>query len=548
MNSRVVFIAAVVASCFMRLSLTYAQQGEGDESTATVSASEEIRQGLTARQMNDYVDELSAVGRVITDLTMQFDGSEMRFDAKSDVNADKRPWIIQINLTDQQLRAATRKYKAEFDPVIQRTANAGRTTYHSIVWVQKSGSDNKLTLPEGEIPQTGEVGKDLTPLNDLMTSVLSENNLPGATLAVAFEQTLLFERGFGYSELDPKTPMAPNTTMRIASISKPITAVAVLLLLQDGKLSLDDSALTHLSRHQTASFSEQDALKADPRWKDVTVRHLLQHSAGFDRDASKDTVFQLPEITKTLSLRKLARSNDMVRYQLNRPLDFDPGTKYEYSNIGYCLLGRIIESVSGISYSEFVQQRILDRCGMKQTRLARTRFMHRADDEAHYYVQEPRKTPAVWVGFDGRKNRMELVDQPYGLWDIEVMDSHGGWTSTSGDLIRFVMALEHLDSPLLNEETRSEMLAPPSFDPEAKEGFWYGCGWNVRNLDDGTATYWHTGLLAGTSTLLVHRGDGYSWAVLFNCDRTDKKELSATVIDSKLHRAVNQIRDAVTRP
>ncbi len=232
------------------------------------------------------------------------------------------------------------------------------------------------------------MGKDLTPLNDLMQSVLSENNLPGATLAVAFEQTLLFERGFGYSELDPKTPMAPNTTMRIASISKPITAVAVLLLLQDGKLSLDDSALTHLSGHQTESFSEQDALKADPRWKNVTVRHLLQHSAGFDRDVSKDTVFQLPEITKTLSLRKLARSNDMVRYQLNRPLDFDPGTKYEYSNIGYCILGRIIESVSGMSYSEFVQQRILDPCGMKQTRLARTRFIHRANDEAHYYVQE----------------------------------------------------------------------------------------------------------------------------------------------------------------
>ncbi|MFN9720934.1 MAG: serine hydrolase domain-containing protein [Planctomycetota bacterium] len=522
---------------------TVAAQQDAESGNA-LPGQQEILEDLTAAELNQSIDQLSAAGRVVTDLTMRFDGTQMRFDATIDVNAEKRPWIVQLNLTDQQYRAATRKYKAAFDPVIHQTVSAGRTKYHSVVWLQKTETGSELKIPEGPLPESGELGKNLQPLNALMRSVLAENHLPGATLAVAFEQTLLFERGFGYSQLDPPVTMQPNATMRIASISKPITAVAVLLLAQDGVLDLDEFALTCLSRHPSGNFDANAAAMADPRWKQITVRQLLQHTAGMDRDVSKDTVFQLPEISRALSLKKLAKSNDMVRYQLRQSLDFDPGTKHRYSNIGYCILGRIIEAVSGKDYADFVQQRILTPCGMTQTRLARTRLTHRAEDEVRYYVQKPKKTPAVWVGFESRNpNRVDLVDEPYGMWDIEVMDSHGGWTSTAPDLLRFVMALEHPTSPLLNSSLRSEMLKPPEFGPDASDGSWYGCGWSVRNLNDGTATYWHTGLLAGTSAILVHRRDGYLWAVLFNCDRSQDDQLCSTLIDSRMHWAVNEVRD-----
>lgn len=500
-----------------------------------------VERGLTAARLNEYVDELSSADRMVSDLEMRFVGTEMLFDATTIVNSDKRPWIVQMNLTDQQFRAASKKYKSDFEMTIHRSLTAQGTRYHAVVWVQAAESGEALKIPEGTLPETGELGADLAPLNELMRSMVSDNNIPGATLAVAFEQTMLFERGFGYSELDPVTPMSPTANMRIASLSKPITAVAILLLVQDGSLQLDEGALKYLEKHPKGRFDSAAAIAVDDRWQHVTVRHLLQHSGGFDRDASKDTVFQLPEISKTLDLKKLARSNDMVRFQLGRPLDFDPGSKYAYSNIGFCLLGRIIEAVSGKDYGEFVQERILTPCGMTQTRLAKTRFKDRADDEAHYYTQTGKKSPAVWLGFDPKgRSRLEIVPQPYGMWDIEVMDSHGGWTSMAGDLVRFIMALETPEKPLLTAELRRTMLSPPSFDPDGTAGYWYGCGWNVRNLtDDGAATYWHNGLLAGTSTLMVHRRDGYIWAVLFNCDKTKDDKQCSTVIDSQIHRAVD---------
>lgn len=91
----------------------------------------------------------------------------------------------------------------------------------------------------------------------------------------------------------------------------------------------------------------------------MTVEQLLNHSAGWDREKSKDTVFQLVTVTQQLGLKKLARNNDILQYQLKQPLDFEPGSQYAYSNVGYCMLGRIIEAVSGKTYEEFVRERIL---------------------------------------------------------------------------------------------------------------------------------------------------------------------------------------------
>ena len=504
---------------------------------------EQVERGLTAAQMNQLVDQLSSADRIVTDLTLRFDGSQILFDATTSLNSDRKPWLVQLNLKDGPYRAAVKKYKDDFDAVVHRSLTVGGTRYHSVVWAQSSERGVELRIPEGPLPETGATGADLKPLNALMRRMVQDNNLPGATMAVAFEQEILFERGFGYSELAPATPMPANATMRIASLSKPITAVGVLLLVQDGSLNLDEPALSYLAKHPKGKFDSEAAAEADFRWSKVTVRHLLQHSGGTDRDASEDTVFQLPEISKALNLRKLAKSNDMVRYQLGRALDFDPGSKYVYSNIGYAMLGRIIEAVSGKDYEQFIQERILTPHGMMQTRLAKTRLKDRASDEVRYYTQKEKKTPAVWAGLDGRgRDKVEMVLEPYGLWDIEVMDSHGGWTSTAADLLRFIMALEDPEKPLLNDATRKEMLKPPGFDPEGSRGVWYGCGWNVRNLtDDGAATYWHNGLLAGTSTIMVHRRDGYSWAVLFNCNTTKDGRQCANVIDSQVHQAVAEL-------
>ncbi len=496
------------------------------------------RTDVATSDMAAFVDELISQGRVITDLKVRIVDRKIVFDVIHVINKENVPWLIQINVSDKEYRAFSRRNAADgFENIVHRQITANRKKLHSSVWVQKSNGNEELTLPDGPIPATGDLGKDLEPLNEFLLETLRANNIPGATVAVASDGKIIFDRGFGYSDLEPPTPMTPNTTMRIASISKPITAVAVLLLVEDGKLKLDDPVIDLLTRDGKFTLPAE----ADPRWNRITIRNLLQHSGGWNRDKSKDTMFELAEITRSAKLDKIARIPDVVRYQLSRPLDFEPGTEYQYSNVGYCLLGRVIETVSKQTYEEFVNDRILIPAEMTQTRLGKTRLSDRADDEAHYYTQTIKTFPAIWeVTSDKTSGGFEMVSAPYGQWDLEVMDAHGGWTSTASDLVRFAMAIESPDTPLLTPDSFSLMKARPSF-AEPTDNSWYGLGWDVRPIAGlEQANMWHMGLISGSSTILVKHWDNCVWAVLFNTDRTKDDKTCAGLIDGPMHSAVSR--------
>ena len=495
------------------------------------------RTGIASSEMSAYVDQLISQKRLITDLKVRIIDRKIVFDVSHTANKSEIPWLIQINISDGEYRAFSKRYTADgYENSIHRQITANRKKLHSTVWVQKSSGSKVLTLPDGPIPASGDLGKDLEPLNELLLESLRANNIPGATVAVASEGKIIFERGFGYSDLEPPTPMAPNTTIRIASISKPITAVAVLLLVEDGKLQLDDLVIDFLTRDRKFSLPAD----ADPAWNRITIRNLLQHSGGWNRDKSKDTMFELAEVTRSAKLDKIARIPDVVRYQMSQPLDFEPGSEYQYSNVGYCLLGRVIEAASEQSYESFVTRRILIPAGMTQTRLGKTRLSDRADDEAHYYTQTIKTYPAVWeVASDKTSGGFEMVSAPYGQWDLEVMDAHGGWTSTASDLVRFAMAMESPDNPLLTSDSLRVMKERPTFAGPA-EGSWYGLGWDVRPIGGlEQANMWHIGLISGSSTILVKRWDNCVWAVLFNTDQTKDGKACSKVIDGPMHSAVS---------
>lgn len=504
-------------------------------------AEETIRTEISDDQIAAYIDELAQSRRVVTGLKVTVKAGKPSYDVTAVDDPKQRPWVIEVNISDADFKASSKKYELDgFAMKIHEVAVINRKRRHSAVWIQDPESAVQLTLPAGDLPESGQVGRDLLPLNELMRRTLRENNIPGATLAVTYRGELLFDRGFGYSDISSMTPMPAAANMRIASVSKPVTAVATLLLVEDGKLKLDEKVLELLAKHPSYSFDTEVAIKSDHRWSAITVKQLLNHSAGWDREKSKDTVFQLVTVTQQLGLRKLARNNDILQYQFRQPLDFEPGSMYSYSNVGYCMLGRIIEAVSGQTYEEFVRERILSVVGMTQTRLGKTRLTDRAPDESRYYTQKISQAPAVWeLATEKKGTTFEMVAPTYGQWDLEVMDSFGGWTSTAQDLVRFIDAIDAEKSPLLTEESRKLMLDSPSFTDRSTAAVWYGLGWNVRAVDDmGHNNYWHTGSFAGTSSLLVRRYDGYSWAVIFNVDRTSKGDRCADVIDRELHKAV----------
>ncbi|HLY58659.1 MAG TPA: serine hydrolase domain-containing protein, partial [Stellaceae bacterium] len=234
----------------------------------------------------------------------------------------------------------------------------------------------------------------------------------------------------------------------------------------------------------------------------------------------------------------------IVRYTMGRRLDFDPGSKYVYSNFGYCVLGRAIEAASGMAYHDYVTQHVLQPIGIRRMRLGRNLLADRAPGEVRYYDAQHRTGRAISGPHIGSQ-----VPLPYGVECIETMDANGGWIASAVELVRFADAFNDIrNSVLLDEASIRAMLARPAGPPGMENGKpatdWYACGWSVRPADEkaGRYTRWHGGLLAGSSTLLVCRDDGLNWAAVFNSDSDHAgKEFGAT-IDPLLHQTADGIK------
>jgi CubicO group peptidase (beta-lactamase class C family) len=350
-----------------------------------------------------------------------------------------------------------------------------------------------------------------------MAAFMKKNGAPGGALAVVKDGRLALAKGYGRADVDEPTPVEPTSLFRIASLSKPITAVAVLALAQKGTLDLDGKAF--------ALLELKPPEKGDPRLADITVRHLLHHTAGWDRDRSGDPMFQSIEIAEAEGSAPPADARAIIRWMMGRPLDFDPGTRHAYSNFGYCVLGRILEKVSGESYESHVKKAVLEPMGITRMRLGRSLLKDRAEGEVRYAQPNTRAARSV---FGGERD----VPWPYGGFCIEAMDAHGGWIASAVDLARFASSLEKV-LEAKSVETMFErppgLGAPPAY---------YACGWMVRPVGDKPGrNAWHAGSLPGTNALLVRRQDGLAWAALFN---------QRSKGDGEIETALHQAADAVT--
>jgi CubicO group peptidase (beta-lactamase class C family) len=377
------------------------------------------------------------------------------------------------------------------------------------------------------IPVTGDEVPGLKPFDQLLLQFMRENQVPGCSLAVGRRGELVYARGFGFADEKRMVPVTPRWLFRIASVSKPVTAVAVMQLVQAGKIALDEPVLKYVN-----------AKVNDPRWQRVTILHCLQHRSGMDREKSGDPIGAVSRISKDLNVPYPVSAESVMRWTMSRPLDHDPGTKMAYSNIGYLILGRVIEAASGKKYEDYVKESVLKPVGVERITIGHAVPALRPVNEVQYIDRKHRTGPSLFPPNAGAM--VPLVD---GGMNIEGFEAHGGWIATASDLVRFAGSFDRPAGPsLLNRQTTATMFARP-----AKEtgSVWYGCGWQVRTAGpNGTGrNTWHSGLLVpGTSSLLVRRWDGLCWAVLFNTDSNPKGQFLADLIDGRLHRAA----DAVT--
>lgn len=347
-------------------------------------------------------------------------------------------------------------------------------------------------------------------------SFMQARNIPCGSLAVTRGGKLVLARGYTWSD-NTKLLTQPTSLFRIASLSKPFTATAILRLVQDGKLSLSAKVADLLGLSTTA----------DARLKDVTVLRLLQHLGGWDRGISPDLVWYDLAIAKSLGKKPPVTRADIIKYASAHKLDHAPGTTYAYSNYGYLLLGQIIEKVTGGTYEKYVTDHVLTPMKIKRMKLGLS--SGKATGEVPYYSQYKTTTTLDASG--------TLVPSQY-AFNMANNFANGGWLASAVDLTRFATIYDRKTSVLTSASVTRALAKPET--GVLPDGYWYGTGWMVRPVTGGT-NVWHDGSMPGTSTLLVRRFDGLTWAVLFD-QRDDASGKSYGDIDLALHQAANAVK------
>jgi CubicO group peptidase (beta-lactamase class C family) len=232
--------------------------------------------------------------------------------------------------------------------------------------------------------------------------------------AVARNHQLIFQRGYGYANLEWQIAFTPDTRFRIGSISKQFTAAAILLLQEDGKLKTSDP----ISRYYPNS---------PPAWSKITLRNLLTHTSG------------IPDVDFGLILKYSPHTpEELMKGIPEKPLEFEPGSKIEYGNINYMLLGRVVEQASGMPYCRFLQERIFQPLQLTETGCDwnSTLVSHRA------YGYRPSSHGPVGVEDD----------------DLSSIAGAGNLYSSTGDLIRWTEALH--GGKVLSQGSLTEMVTP----------------------------------------------------------------------------------------
>jgi CubicO group peptidase (beta-lactamase class C family) len=316
---------------------------------------------------------------------------------------------------------------------------------------------------------------------------------PGAAVIVVKHGQVLLRSAYGLANLETRTPMRPDMVFEIGSVTKQLTSTAILMLVEEHKLSLDDDIRKYLPE-----FPD----KGVP----ITIEHLLTHTSGI-KDYTSDPKW--PSLWRQ-DLTP-AQVVDLVK---DAPLDFAPGSRWSYDNTGYTLLGMILEKVSGTTYADFIERRILQPLGLTHTRYGSATTVI------------PQRAAGYTKGKDGWENAPYLsMAQPYAA---------GALMSNVDDLARWdaAVAAGKLISPALWARAFADHHLPDGHDTR------YGYGWQLGGLD-GHPLLHHSGGIPGYSCEVMRLPDDDVYvAVLTNTDTPpiDADDAAARIAEAALNR------------
>jgi CubicO group peptidase (beta-lactamase class C family) len=365
--------------------------------------------------------------------------------------------------------------------------------------------------------QTGIPVGSMSQCDTQMQTFLNNYQIPGATLAIAKNGKLVYMRAFGTANQAGTEATQPYHMFRIASISKPITSIAIMKLIENGQLSLSDKPFGPGGILNADPYFA-GANITDPRIYNITIQNLLEHSAGWNRDlpispnplppypwsfGGSDPIDFPLHVTQTLGEANPVTRRAMIKFLIQKGLDFTPGTAQSYSNIGYLVLGEVIEKKTGLIYENYVKQNIFAPLGIYDIRLGRNLLADKQEREGEY------NNPFTTLSAYGTG---QFVPWQYGGVSVEAMDAHGGWIATARDLVRLLTAVDNFPSrpDILSPTTIQTMTTPSATNIN------YAKGWNVNSA----GTWWHGGSLPGSYSWMVRTNSQFNsqltWAVIMN--------------------------------
>lgn len=352
-------------------------------------------------------------------------------------------------------------------------------------------------------------------LNDTLTNSMSDSpqledmenkikryllrwEINGAQIAVTRNDSLLYVKGFGWADMEKKQEMQPSNIMRLASVSKLLTAVGVMKLAEVGTLKLSDHVFGPKGILNDTAFT--NAIK-DQRYLDITVEQLLRHKAGFTTGAG-DPMFSTRYIMMQNRLTTPPDNNTLMKILLKRRLGFTPGTAKRYSNVGYTLLSMIIEKKTRMSYEDYMRRFVFEPAGCYDFHIAGSYEKDRRKNEVKYYMHKGSE-PVYEYNNSGR-----MVEKCYGENDIPNLKGAGAWCASAAELSRLVASIDLLPGvkDVLSKKSVEFMTREmPDHD--------FSIGWNFCPKG---RPWIRTGSLSGTSALVLRYPDGECWILITN--------------------------------
>ena len=337
---------------------------------------------------------------------------------------------------------------------------------------------------------------DLAGLDRSVRRYMQEWQIKGLSLAITRGDSLLYAKGYGWADEQKQEKMEPYHILRLASISKLITATGIMLLQEQGKLSLDDVVFG-----PEGILTEYDDVIKDKNYYRITVEDLLRHKAGF-KVAGGDPMFATRSIMSQNGLDHAPDSDELLRIVLRRKLSYIPGTSQAYSNLGYLILSLIIEKASGQSYEQFIQENVLAPAGCYDFHIAGNYPEDAHPREVHYYV--PVNEPLIpEFNCSG-----DSVVRCYGGNNITALSGAGAWVASAPEVARFVASIDGggILPDIISRESVDDMVE--YFDKET-----YSLGWNDTEPSSG---WMRSGTFSGTSALIRYFPDGECWVLITN--------------------------------